>query len=168
MNNNMNNIQADNQKCFDVVEKIKKYYIEDNLDIYSVVASYIFDVPYNDCILDTQSPKNIARRKFAKKLLLANNTFDEIYDKVCDEVLYDYASVICDLKDDLKKLIIERFPYSKDISYDYERSLDDKFTDSCTFIASILGYCRMCDYIHEHELSASENCENKETKSDLF
>ena len=67
MENNMHNIQAENQKCFDVVEKIKKYYIEDGLDIYAVVASYIFDVPYADCTLDTQSPKNIARRKFAKK-----------------------------------------------------------------------------------------------------
>lgn len=168
MENNMNNIQAENQKCFDVVEKIKKYYIEDNLDIYAVVASYIFDVPYADCTLDTQSHKNIARRKLAKKLLLANNPFDEIYDKVRDELLYNYSSIICNTKDELKGLIIERFPYSKDISYDCERSLEDKFTDSCTFIASILGYCRMCAYIHEHELSVSENCENKETKSDLF
>ena len=165
-NNNMNNIQADNQKCFDVVEKIKKYYIEDNLDIYSVVASYIFDVPYDDC--GAYSDDGGARRNFAKKLLLANKSFDEIYNDVQRD-LYKLGQTMCGSQKDIKILIRSRFPYtSKALASDNTRTFEDDFTDSCTFIASILGYCRMCDYIHEHELSVSENCEDKEIKSDLF
>lgn len=166
MENNMNNIQAENQKCFDVVEKIKKYYIEDDLNIASVVASYIFDVPYDDC--GAYSTDGGSRRYFAKELLLANKSFDEIYDDVqCN--LFKSGQIMCGLRKDIKNLIRSRFPYtSKALASNHRRTFEDEFTESCRFIASILGYCRMCDYIHEHELSASENCENKETKSDLF
>lgn len=163
--NNMTNIQADNQKCFDVVEKIKKYYIEDNLDIYSVVASYIFDVPYDDC--GAYSDDGGVRRYFAKKLLLANKSFDEIYDDIqCDifKLFHMMGS-----KHKIKTIIRDKFPYTpKALASDNNRTFEDEFTESCTFIACILGYCRMCDYIHEHELSDSDNYEDKETKSDLF
>lgn len=166
MENNMHNIQAENQKCFDVVEKIKKYYIEDELDISSVVASYIFDVPYDDC--GAYSIDGGVRRYFAKELLLANKSFDEIYDDV-QHNLFKSGQIMCGARKDIKALIRRRFPYtSKALASDNNRTFEDEFTESCTFIASILGYCRMCDFIHEHELSYSENCVNKETKSDLF
>lgn len=168
MENNMNNIQANNQKCFDVVEKIKKYYIEDNLDIYAVVASYIFDVPYDDCgSFSDGGDVSGARRNFAKKLLLANKSFDEIYDDIQCDVFKLFRMM--GSKHKIKTLIRNKFPYtSKALASDNDRTFEDEFTESCTFIASILGYCRMCDYIREHELSDSENCVDKKTKSDLF
>lgn len=166
MENNMHNIQAENQKCFDVVEKIKKYYIEDNLDIYSVVASYIFDVPYDDC--RAYSTDGGVRRCFAKKLLLANKSLDEIYDET-QHGLFKLGKIMCGSRNKIKDLIRSRFPYtSKALASNNNRTFGDEITESCTFIASILGYCRMCAYIHEHELPDSENCEDKETKSDLF
>ena len=142
---------ANNKKCCEVVQKIKEYF-DQGLDPYSVFASYLFDVPYEDCCEGTKEGK--WRRTISKKLLLANTSFDEMYDYVCnvtnDHLYSKYA---------LRVFIMTKFPYFME-SFDgsESRTEEDAFTDAMTFISWILGYVQI------------SKCFNKisKRKSDLF
>lgn len=132
----------DNFNCFDKLDEIKQKVL-DGEDIYSLVASYIFNVSPNECReynCDwTKSEEGKRRRDVAKYLCLNRALLDDIATK------YNVPS--------LHELIVKAFPYTPydEIDTDDELSADcetkeDKALHSYSFITLIRGYCLLAKY----------------------
>lgn len=129
----------DNFKCFDKLDEIKQKVLVGE-DIYSVVASYIFNVSPNECrefnVDWTKNEEGKRRRDVAKYLCLNWALIDDIATKYSVPNLHD--------------LIVKAFPYTPydEIDTDNELSVDcetieDKALYSYSFITLIRGYCLM-------------------------
>lgn len=132
----------DNFKCFDKLDEIKQKVL-DGEDIYSVVASYIFNVSPNECrefnVDWTKNEEGKRRRDVAKYLCLNRALLDDISTKYSVPNLHD--------------LIVKAFPYTPydEIDTDDELSVDcetkeDKALHSYSFITLIRGYCLLAKY----------------------
>ena len=138
MSENINPIieRADNnRKCFEKLDEIKRIYLEDDSKaIYPLVASYLFDMPYEDCCAYKNGKRNeegAVRQNIAKQLCLGGlglNALSSIYQI------------------DIWKLIVDAFPYTP-----YEQiedifgndHIEDKADNAYKFISNIAGYCYM-------------------------
>lgn len=129
----------DNFKCFDKLDEIKQKVL-DGEDIYSLVASYIFNVSPDECREYngdwTKSEEGKRRRNVAKYLCLNWALLDDIATK------YNVPN--------LHELVVKAFPYTPydEIDTDDELSADcetkeDKALYSYSFITLIRGYCLM-------------------------
>ena len=150
-------VLSDNEKCFDAVCQIKER-VENGEDLYAAFASYLFDVPYEDCLEynndHTLNKDGKFRRTISKKLILANTSFGEMYEYVR---LLTHCNPYTE--NELRNFIVNKFPYKMEIfCADEDRTEEDAFLDSMTFISWILGYVQM------------SKCFNKisKRKSDLF
>lgn len=149
-----------NMKCFRVLEEIYDRVMNGD-DLYSVVASYLFDVDYSACTerdeLNNPSAEGKARRSFAKQLLLAN--------KQVADIIYDITDLRKELKctaSDLKEMIVNKFPWTpKEDVYNLNITFDERVVNSYTFISLIRGYVM----IHKYNDSLNEFSNSKEIYS---
>lgn len=149
----------DNEKCFNVAEKIKNYACG-GMDMYSVAASYIFDKPYHKCTEYEGGERNnegTKRRKFAKKLLLAHHLFEEIYKDI-----YDGSG------EELKLTLMKKFPYTPYDEINDDLTDEDRWINTCSFISCIFGYIRMYKFFEDHHISTRKYNNAVPECSDLF
>lgn len=150
---------SNNEKCFNVVEKIKNYACG-GMDMYSVVASYIFDKPYYKCTeyeggeRDNEGTK---RRKFAKKLLLAHRSFEEIYKDI-----YDGSG------EELKQTLMKKFPYTPYDEISDDLTDEDRWSNTFGFISCILGYVKMCKFFEDQHINTRKYIITSLDCGDLF
>jgi len=142
-----------NMKCIRVLEEIYDRVMNGD-DLYSVVASYLFDVDYSACTerdeLNNPSAEGKARRSFAKQLLLAH--------KQVADIIYNTSKELQYTDDDLKEIIVKKFPWTpKEDVYDLTIAFDERVVNSCTFISLILGYVM----IHKYNSSLIEFSNSK-------
>ena len=135
-------VRGNNQKCLEAVRHIKLY-VDKGLDLYSVFAAYLFGVPYEHCLeynkIPTLAQEGKFRRTISKKLLLANTSFGE---------MYEYVRLLTNCnpytENELRNFIVNKFPYKMEIfCADEDRTEEDDFLDSMTFISWILGYVQI-------------------------
>lgn len=149
-----------NEKCFTLAEKIKNY-VCDGLDLYSVFASLIFDKPYHKCtgyVGNEKDDEAFKRRQFAKKLLLANASFEEIYN----EIYQDGNS------EDMKIHITNCFPYAPYDEINEDLDDVDRAINSFGFISWIFGYVKMCKAFEDQHISTRKYNNVVPESSDLF
>lgn len=127
-----------NMKCFRVAEEIYDRVMYGD-DLYSVVASYLFDVDYSSCTVNTQFEEGKVRRSFAKQLLLAH--------KQVADIIYGTAKEIQYTANELKEIIVNKFPWTpKEDVYNLTITLDERVVNSCSFISLIFGYVMVNKY----------------------
>ena len=145
-----------NMKCLRVLDEICDRVMSGD-DLYSVVASYLFDVDYSACTerdeLNSPSEEGKARRSFAKQLLLANKQVADIVYNITDSLKeLQYTA------NDLKEMIVNKFPWTpKDDVYNLNITFDERVVNSYTFISLIFGYVM----IHKYNDSLIEFSNNK-------
>lgn len=127
-------------KCFDMAKECT----ENNYDIYSYIASKIFNVPIEECKeFDSDmniNPDGIQRRNIAKRIAL--NT-QSVYS------LTKIANI-----PDLPKMVEQAFPFVFD-EEDTEHQ-DSDLDQSTTFIVQLVGYVRMVRWMREFEFRQEE------------
>lgn len=131
-----------NMKCMRVLEEIHNRVMYGD-DLYSVVASYLFDVDYSDCTeredLNTSFSEGKTRRSFAKQLLLAN--------KQVADIIYGTSKELQYTANELKEIIVNKFPWTpKEDVYNLTITLDERVVNSYTFISLIRGYVMIHKY----------------------
>lgn len=149
-----------NAKCFALAEKIKNY-VCDGLDLYSVFASLIFDKPYHKCtgyVGNEKDDEAFKRRQFAKKLLLAHGSFEEIYNDIYQDGNYE----------DMKLNIMNCFPYIPYDEINEDLDDDDRALNSFDFISWIFGYVKMCMAFESHNINTRQYDKTVRECSDLF
>lgn len=96
-----------NLRCLRVLDEICDRVMHGD-DLYSVVASYLFDVDYSVCTerdaLNSQSSEGKSRRSFAKQLLLAN--------KQVADIIYGTSRELKYTANNLKEIIVNKFPWT--------------------------------------------------------
>lgn len=128
----------DNFKCFDKLDVIREKVMGgEDIDIFSMVASFIFNVspdeckPYNEDY--TKNEEGTRRRNVAKCLCLNSAMIDDIAIKYNVPNLHD--------------LLVEAFPWTPYFEIDTDNDLpigrEDRATNAYTFITMIRGYCLM-------------------------
>lgn len=133
---------ANNDKCFSRAENIKEQVLIEGKDLYSLIASRIFDEPYDNCVeYDTKGniyyPAKV-KRTIAKKIALNRSSIDELKDFYIKENI-ENESIVQDLHDK----VYEAFPYTFDEDME-EEFIEDKHLDATTFIINMTGYIRYC------------------------
>lgn len=133
----------DNNICFKKVDNFSN----EHIDIYSAMASEVFNVPYDDCLeynMNTMEWNNLGkiRRTAVKYICLNRNSVDDIIEM--------YEKDLPEIKN-LKKLIRNAFPFT---FYDEleEDSTEEDYLMSTTFMISAFGYIRMIRYKNRHIL----------------
>ena len=122
-------------KCFEMAKEC----VDKNYDVYSYIASKIFNVPIEECYeCDSNMhlyPNGIQRRTIAKRIALNQQS------------VYSLAK-IANIPD-LPKMVENAFPFvfdEEDIQH-VETDLDQ----STTFIVQLVGYVRMSRWMKEFE-----------------
>ena len=118
-----------NAVCF---QKLSDF-MRSEKDVYSWVASEIFECPYEDCLeyYGSDMAKNEEgrkRRTVAKQICLNKKSIEDLSNE------YNLPN--------LADMIIKAFPYTNigDAMYDLNFTKDDEIIDSYTFICAIRGY----------------------------
>lgn len=121
--------------AFHRLEDIVYSCVKLNKDIFSVVASWLFNEPYNKCfeydpVKGKFDPEGARRRNVAKQLLLNRMHLDVI------ESSYNVP--------DLKNMLLATFPYTNAEDIDsIEISFDQKVQNAWNFAVSVFGYVDM-------------------------
>ena len=120
-------------KCFEMAKEC----IDKNYDIYSYIASKIFNVPIEECY-EYDSNMNlyhegIQRRNIAKRIAL---------NKMSVHSLANIANI-----PDLPKMVEQAFPFVFD-EEDTEHQ-DSDIDHTTTFIVQLVGYVRMVKWMKE-------------------
>ena len=130
MNKKVNERLANNYKCIKMIDD----FVKEKGDIYSFVASKIFDCSVNECKeFDENFNKNAEgkRKRDVAKYLCLNRDFVKNIAKDFDVP-------------DLEERIVKAFPWTEfDNIYDEEISFENRVIDSYSFITLIFGYYRM-------------------------
>lgn len=121
--------------AFHRLEDIVYSCVKLNKDIFSVVASWLFNEPYHKCfeydpVTGKFDPEGARRRNVAKQLLLNRMHLDVI------ESSYNVP--------DLKNMLLATFPYTNAEDIDsIEISFDQKVQHAWNFAVSVFGYVDM-------------------------
>lgn len=121
-------------KCFEMAEEC----IDKNYDIYSYIASKIFNVPIEECCEFDENmnicPGGIQRRNIAKRIALNQQSV---------HILSKIANI-----PDLPKMVAKAFPF---VFFDEENTEfpDSDVDQSVTFIIELVGYVRMVRWMKE-------------------
>lgn len=129
--------------AFHRLEDIVYSCVELNKDIFSVVASLLFNEPYHKCseynpVTGKFDPEGARRRNVAKQLLLNRMNLDVI------ESSYNVP--------DLKDMLLDTFPYTDAEDIDsIEISFDQKVQYAWNFAVLVFGYVDMLKKQREFE-----------------
>ena len=129
--------------------------LENNLDIYSYVASKLFNVTYEDCIHD--SPVGYILRSVARKLCLDGyDSLGNHSDLVVNKLSESYSIP------DLANRLISAFPYTK-LSMEYkEIERYEKIRSSAYFLHSLTWHVNFCRLMSEQEAMNKEYFETED------
>lgn len=117
-----------NAICF---QKLNEF-MRSDMDVYSWVASEIFECPYEMCLEcnenGTRNEEGKIRRFVAKQICLNRKSIEDLSKEHNLPNLAD--------------MVIKAFPYTNigDAMYDLNFTKDDEIIDSYTFICAIRGY----------------------------